>query len=135
MKLKNENFGAINEKYEFIGEMTNFNGNLEENVKISIIIPVYNVEQYIEECIDSLRKQTLRQIEIICVDDCSEDKSLTIIMQYVEIDERIKVVSLRENKSASIVYHIFTYTSTHKAPLPHNLIKITLSRHRDIISF
>ena len=82
MKLKNENFGAINEKYEFIGEMTNFNGNLEENVKISIIIPVYNVEQYIEECIDSLRKQTLRQIEIICVDDCSEDKSLTIIMQY-----------------------------------------------------
>ncbi len=106
MKLKNENFGAINEKYEFIGEMTNFNGNLEENVKISIIIPVYNVEQYIEECIDSLRKQTLRQIEIICVDDCSEDKSLTIIMQYVEIDERIKVVSLRENKSASIARKI-----------------------------
>lgn len=47
--------------------------NGKNKPKISIIVPVYNVEQYLEECLHSLIQQTLIEIEIICVDDCSSD--------------------------------------------------------------
>ena len=45
---------------------------------VSIIIPVYNTEEYLEECLDSVLNQTLKDIEIICIDDKSSDKSLDI---------------------------------------------------------
>lgn len=57
--------------------------------KISIIIPVYNVEQYLQECLDSVRSQTLNDIEIICIDDASSDRSAEIIRKYCEMDSRI----------------------------------------------
>ena len=49
------------------------------NPKVSIIIPVYNVERYISECLDSCINQTLQDIEIIIVDDCGSDKSIDIV--------------------------------------------------------
>jgi glycosyltransferase involved in cell wall biosynthesis/SAM-dependent methyltransferase len=61
--------------------------------RISIIIPTFNVEMYLEECLDSVINQTLRDIEIICVNDGSTDNSLPILEEYAEKDERIKIIS------------------------------------------
>ena len=50
-------------------------------MKVSVIVPVYNVEDYLEECINSILNQTLKDIEIICVDDGSTDHSYDILME------------------------------------------------------
>ena len=60
--------------------------------KISILVPVYNVEQYLEKCLDSVIRQTFADIEIICMDDGSSDASGDILDQYADKDERIRVV-------------------------------------------
>lgn len=60
-------------------------------VKISVIIPVYNEEDYLNECLDSIVNQSLEDIEIICVDDGSTDNSLNILKSY-ESDNRIKII-------------------------------------------
>ena len=65
--------------------------------KISIIIPVYNTEEYLKKCIDSLIYQSLEDIEIICVNDGSTDNSQEILENYSKKDARIKVLS-QENK-------------------------------------
>ena len=52
--------------------------------KVSVIVPVYNVEQYLEKCIDSICTQTLQDIEIICVDDGSTDSSPQILDTYAK---------------------------------------------------
>lgn len=65
--------------------------------KVSVIIPVYNTEEYLRECLDSVINQTLKEIEIICVDDGSSDSSLEILKEYAKKDNRIVVIS-RENK-------------------------------------
>ena len=56
--------------------------------KVSIIIPVYNVEQYLRECLDSVVGQTLRDLEIICVDDGSTDGCPAILEEYAGRDPR-----------------------------------------------
>ena len=58
---------------------------------ISIIIPAYNIEDYISICLDSVMKQTEKDIEIIVVDDGSTDKTKEIIDEYAKKDSRIKV--------------------------------------------
>lgn len=65
--------------------------------KVSIIIPVYNTEQYIGECIESILKQTLTDFELILVDDCSTDNSLTILKSYANNDPRITLVESSVN--------------------------------------
>ena len=64
--------------------------------KISVIIPVYNVENYLSKCLDSVCNQTLKDIEIICVNDGSTDNSLNILNEYAKKDSRIKIIS-KEN--------------------------------------
>ncbi len=61
--------------------------------KVSIIIPIYNVEKYLRKCLDSIINQTLKDIEIICVDDESPDLSLEILKEYASKDNRIKIIS------------------------------------------
>lgn len=61
--------------------------------KVSIILPIYNVSQYLRECLDSVVGQTLKDIEIICVNDGSTDDSLDIIREYAAGDERIVVIT------------------------------------------
>ena len=60
--------------------------------KVSVIIPVYNVEKYVKQCIDSVINQTLKDIEIICVDDGSTDNCPQILDEYAKQDKRIKVI-------------------------------------------
>lgn len=70
--------------------------------KISVIVPCYNVEKYIRTCLDSLLNQTLRDIEIICVDDKSPDNTLEILREYESRDTRVRVIAQPQNMGVSI---------------------------------
>ena len=65
--------------------------------KVSVIIPVYNVEKYLSACLDSVLNQTLQDLEIICIDDCSPDRCGAILNAYAAGNRRIKVLHLSEN--------------------------------------
>jgi glycosyltransferase involved in cell wall biosynthesis len=69
--------------------------------KISIIIPVYNVEKYLKRCLDSIVNQTLKDIEIICIDDGSTDNSLAILNDYAQRDSRVKVLHQENAKQGA----------------------------------
>lgn len=69
--------------------------------KISIIIPVYNVEPYIRKCLDSVINQTYKNLEIICVDDGSTDNSGKICDEYSKLDSRVRVIH-NENRGVAI---------------------------------
>ncbi len=64
---------------------------------VSVIIPAYNVEQYIRQGMDSVLKQTLREIEVICVDDGSTDRTLEILKEYEASDSRVKVLTQKNS--------------------------------------
>ena len=68
-------------------------------VKVSVIIPVYNAEKYLKQCLNSICRQTLQDIEIICVDDGSTDNSLNILQEYANADTRIQVLT-QKNQGA-----------------------------------
>ena len=78
---------------------------MEEPV-VSIIIPVYNSELYIEDTIKSIVNQTYTNFEAIFVDDCSTDKSLEIIKKYCDIDNRFKIIKLPRNRGPAIARNI-----------------------------
>lgn len=65
----------------------------EYPVKISVIVPVYNVEKYLERCLNSIIHQSLKEIEIICINDGSTDNSLSILEKFAEIDKRIIILN------------------------------------------
>lgn len=67
--------------------------------KVSVIIPLYNEEKYIKECIESVVNQTYKNLEIIIVDDCSTDNSLKVVKKIK--DDRIKIIKLKENKGVA----------------------------------
>ena len=69
------------------------------NPLLSVVIPVYNAEEYVEECIRSVFAQGIENIEIICVDDGSSDRSVAVLQKLAEQDRRIRVVC-QENRSA-----------------------------------
>lgn len=73
-----------------------------KNIKVSVIIPVYNVEKYIRKCLDSVCAQTLEDIEIICVNDCSPDDSIEILKEYASKDNRIKIIDFKENRGVAV---------------------------------
>ena len=66
--------------------------------KVSICIPVYNVEKYIEECLETIVNQTYTNIEIIVVNDCTPDRSMDVVRKYAAKDDRIKILNHNENK-------------------------------------
>ena len=70
-------------------------------VKVSVILPVWNVEKYISKCFDSLLNQTLSDIEIICVNDSSPDNVQTIIDEYAKKDSRIVSIKHEKNKGTA----------------------------------
>lgn len=70
--------------------------------KVSVIIPVYNAEKYIEKTINSVLEQTYKDYEIILVDDCSKDNSREVIEQYVRDNENIVYFCLEENSGAAV---------------------------------
>ena len=69
------------------------------SLKISVILPVYNVAQYLDSCLKSVIRQTLNEIEIICINDGSTDNSLEILKEFSRNDSRIIVIT-QENAGA-----------------------------------
>lgn len=74
---------------------------LDYEPKVSVIIPVHNTEEYLRECLDSVINQTLKEIEIICIDDGSTDSSLEILKDYAQKDERFTIIT-QENRNAGV---------------------------------
>ena len=69
--------------------------------RVSIIIPVYNAEKYLRECLDSVLNQTMRDIQVICVNDGSTDGSRTILQEYADRDHRIEIIDKPNGGQAS----------------------------------
>ena len=74
--------------------------------KLSVIIPVYNAQEYLRRCLDSVINQTLKDIEIICVNDCSTDSSLQILEEYALKHKNLKVIDCKVNGGESVARNI-----------------------------
>ncbi len=70
---------------------------MEEKIKVSVVIPVYNVESYLLQCLESVSNQTLKEIQVICVDNCSTDQSFAMLQDYAKKDSRFQVIQHPEN--------------------------------------
>ncbi len=76
-------------------------------VKVSVIIPVYNAEKYLADTLDSVRMQSLKDIEILCIDDGSTDGSVEVLKEYAEQDNRIKILyQTEESKGAALARNV-----------------------------
>lgn len=76
-----------------------------EPIKVSIIVAVYNAEKDLPKCLDSLIAQTYSNIEIICIDDCSSDGSLSVLKDYANRDKRLSVIHHEVNTNAGAAYN------------------------------
>ena len=65
---------------------------------VTVVVPFYNVENYIKDCLDSICNQSYQNLEIICVDDCGQDDSISIVEDYAKKDCRIKIIRHEHNK-------------------------------------
>lgn len=90
----NNNFRSIDSIFNGLKKKT----LKKEPIKFSICVPVYNVENYLKMCLDSIINQTYKNIEIICVEDCSTDSSPKILEEYAKKDNRIIVLKHDGNK-------------------------------------
>ncbi len=75
--------------------------SLKPQTKISIIIPVYNTQRYLSQCLESVLNQTMREIEVICVDDGSTDESPKILKSYAQKDTRLKIITQPNSGAAA----------------------------------
>ena len=82
-------------------KISNTNFKSKNNIKVSVILPVYNQEKYLARALDSLRGQTLKETEFICVNDGSKDRSLNILQQYALKDKRIKIINQNNQGAGS----------------------------------
>ena len=70
--------------------------------KITVLTAIYNSEKYLRKCLDSLCEQTLKDIQIICIDDCSTDSSPHILKEYAARDNRIVCIKMEQNSGQAI---------------------------------
>jgi len=82
--------------------------------EVSIIVPVFNVENYIAECIESIQKQTFKDFEVLVVDDCGQDRSIEIVEKYAKKDPRIKIIKHEKNKGLGTARNTALDASTGK---------------------
>lgn len=73
------------------------------SIKVSIIVPIYNVERYLRQCLDSIVNQTLKEIEIICIDNGSPDNCGEIIEEYAQNDKRIVAIHKQHGEYSSAI--------------------------------
>ena len=66
-------------------------------VKVSVLVPIYNGEKYLRQCLESLQKQTLKDIEIICINDGSTENSAKIIKEFTKADSRFRVITKKNS--------------------------------------
>lgn len=75
--------------------------DIDNKISFSIIIPVFNVEKYLRQCLDSIVRQTVKSFEVICINDGSTDNSLNILKEYAKKDKRFKIIS-QENQGQGL---------------------------------
>ena len=111
--------------------------------KLSIIVPCYNVERYLRQCLDSVINQTLKDIEIICVNDGSTDTTLQILEEYAEHDDRIKIIS-QENQGQSVarnkgldiaIGEFIAFIDSDDAFVDNNALEVILKNFTEEIDF
>ena len=74
---------------------------MEKEIKVSILVPFYNVEKYVGRCVESLFAQTYQNIEYVFVNDCTPDKSAEVILKYIEmynVADRCKMITHQQNQ-------------------------------------
>ncbi len=76
--------------------------SVSSHIKVSVIVAVYNMQQYLAECIDSILSQMLKELEVLCIDDGSSDQSLSLLQDYAKKDQRVRVYH-QENAGLSAV--------------------------------
>lgn len=91
--LVRESFSEIIKKCQYLKGL--------ENAKVSVVMPVYNTQAYLEETLESLENQTLKEIEIVCVNDGSSDNSLQILRNHAKLNSKIKIVD-QKNQGVSV---------------------------------
>lgn len=74
---------------------------MEKIASFAILVAVYNGSEYLRRCLDSLLRQTLKDIQVICVDDGSTDNSWEILQSYAAVDQRIEIYHLNQNYGAA----------------------------------
>lgn len=114
--------------------------------RVSVIVPVYNAEKTLKQCIDSLLSQTFSDIEIVCVNDASKDKSQKIIEEYMRKDDRVKIITqehsgraLTRNKGRYLArgeYILFMNSDDYaKTDMIEKLYKNAKEHESDIVLF
>ena len=73
-----------------------------EAIKVSVVVPVYNVDEFLDNTLSDITGQTLREIEMICVDYGSIDNSCKIIEEWMEKDSRIQLIQTQKNQYAGV---------------------------------
>lgn len=81
--------------------LSRMESSFSKQPKVSVIIPVYNADKYLTECMDSVISQTLKDIEIICIDDGSSDESMKILRNYEKSDSRIRVFAQKHSNAGT----------------------------------
>ncbi|WP_143421952.1 glycosyltransferase family 2 protein, partial [Helicobacter pullorum] len=104
--------------------------------KVGIIIPIYNVQNYLKECLESVINQTYKNLEIVLINDGSTDNSINIAKEYARKDSRIVLFS-KENEGQSVARnigieyfkkHYSFFSKPHKAQKEHSLIEFEVSK-------
>lgn len=97
--LTKENLKIIQDFIETIDFPNDYDRyNEDKTPLVSVVVPFYNVENYVEQCLRSIMNQTYKNLEIICVDDCGQDKSASIVKEISKEDSRIKIIKHKKNK-------------------------------------
>ena len=115
--LLNYTFAENIEETKIITENNNNNKNNNNNNNkplVSVIMPVYNAEKYLDRSISSIINQTYDNLEILLIDDCSTDNSYNILKEYAKKDKRIKVFHNQENQHVSETRNVGIRNSTGK---------------------
>ena len=147
LNLLNEAFKSINWKFVF-NEDPNFTlskvylDTIKPQPLISIIVPIYNVDKYLHKCLESIRIQTYKNIEILCIDNLSTDNSAKIIDQFCEIDTRFKHLTettqglgSTRNKGIDNAKGYFIYFLDSDDYIAKNTIELLYSRINSEIDF
>ena len=110
-KYYDEN-GLSADNRKFYEKFTNAKNFIEfNNIKVSVVMPVYNTKRFLKDSIDSILNQTIKDIELICVDDGSDDGSLEILYEFAKKDDRVKVFSLDHQGAGNARNYAIQYTT------------------------
>ena len=112
--LFNYTFAENIEETKIITENNNNNNNNNNKPLVSVIMPVYNAEEFLDRSISSVINQTYDNLEILLIDDCSTDNSYNILKEYAKKDKRIKVFHNQENQHVSETRNVGIRNSTGK---------------------